>query len=316
MLCDALSGRLLAQFDSVPSQTRSWLLRSLLMTILAGAILTSIGMGLKRSEAFVRSFNQYDRPLVLEWIDLPDWLHLPENGHILDSLIARVDLRPTDRLFDPTLASRLGAALAAPDVGWVKSVERIQVRPDAVVAVTCRYRRPRAWVIPGPSRKLCYLIDAEGIRLPGRYEAADCKPSGLMTITGVHGKPPEVGQKWSAPDLAAGLKLVTLLSPRPFQGEITAISVANHDGRNDKNRSHIELITDPKGPHIWWGRPPDAEHGIEISAAQKVTLLETLYRQWGHLSVNRPYIDIRTWPDRVAMPLLIPETLQPRILRG
>jgi hypothetical protein len=283
------------------------------LTLVVALLLGGVGWSLRRLESFVHAKDSYQRALTLEWIDLPDWLRMPENGHILDSLVARVNLRDCDRMLDEQLAFRLGTTLAAPEVGWVKSVDRVQVRPEGVVAIKCRFRQPRAWVKQG---SCCYLVDEENVRLPGRYDAIDCQGSALMTIVGVRSKPPVVGQCWTAADLTDGARLVALLSTKPFRDEITSVNVSNHDGRVDRSRPHIELVTAAKGSRIWWGLPPEREHGKEITAAQKVTLLETLYRQWGRLSVNRPYIDIRTWPDRIAMPMVIPTSTQPRVLRG
>lgn len=312
-LFDDLGQRVLARVDAVDVRTRSWFLRGSAVTVVVTILIAGVSLGLKRAEGFVHGLTQYDHPLVLDWIDLPDWLRLPENGHILDSLVARVDLRDTDRMLDPLLAARLGAALTATDAGWVRSIKHVHVRPDGVVAIRCQFRRPQAWIKQGAC---CFLIDDESIRLPGRYDAFDCKGTALMTITGVRGRPPEVGQKWAAADLAAGRKVVGLLSGRTFRGEIACVDVSNHDGRADRNHPHIELVTDAASARIWWGRPPEEERGMEISASQKVTLLETLFRQWGHLAMNRPYIDIRTWADRVAMPMAIPLMGQGRVIRG
>jgi len=312
-LREAASEWLADRVSAVDGLTRAWLLRSTIITIALTAVIGATVWGLRKMERTVHAKDNFQQPLTLEWAELPEWLRMPENGHILDTLVARVNLQDSDRMLDPSLAGRIGTALAAPEVGWVKSLDRIDVRPDGVVSIKCAFREPRAWVKQGTS---CYLIDAENVRLPGRYDAGDCQASALMTIIGVKGKPPSVGQRWNAPDLADASRLVTLLAAKSFREEIAAINVSNHDGRVDRSRPHIELVTAAKGSRIWWGLPPEQEHGKEISAAQKVTLLETLYRQWGRLSVNRPYIDIRTWPDRIAMPMAIPSSTQPRVLRG
>lgn len=310
---DAVSVWLGDRVASISDSTRRLLWQGVGITVVATLLFFFGSRAMQRMQEFVHGQDQYDRPLVLEWENLPDWLMLPDNGHILDDLVARVDLQPTDRMLDPELSHRIGSALTTSDVGWVKAVDRIQIRAEGVIGIRCQFRKPNAWVKQGSS---CYLVDDECYRLPGRYAADDCKGSSLMTIIGVRGKAPGVGQRWPASELADGIRTVALLSAKPFGREISAVNVSNHDGRVDKNRPHIELITDAKGSRIWWGRPPEREQGIEISATQKVTLLETLYKQWGRLSVNRPYIDIRTWPDRVAMPMMIPTSSQTRVIRG
>ena len=287
--------------------------RSVWQAVALGLTLAVIIFGLVRLNDYVHRMNTYDRPLTLEWVDLPDWLRMPDNRHVLDNLVRVVDLQPTDRLLDPHLAERIGSALSAPEVGWVRSVDRVRIRPTGVVTIKCQFRRPAAWVRHG---KYCYLLDHEGTRLPGSYEVENCRASALLMIEGVANAPPPVGRHWPGADLASGLRLAALLVDKPFRHQIGSIIVANHDGRRDRSRPHIELATDRKGSRIWWGRPPEEDFGTEITASQKLLLLETIYRQWGRIDMNRSYVNIMTWPDRVAMPALMQSSAQSRLLRG
>ena len=269
--------------------------------------------GLVRLNGYVHRMNAYDGALALEWVDLPDWLTLPDNQHVLDDLVRVVDLQPTDRMLDANLAARIGGALASPEVGWVRCVDRVRVEPTGVVAIKCQFRRPTAWVRHG---RYCYLVDGEGVRLPGTYEVDDCRVNALLMVDGVASAPPPIGQPWLGADLASGLRLSALLADKPFRHQIGSINVANHRGRRDRSRPHIELATDRKGSRIWWGRPPEEDFGTEITASQKLLLLETLYRQWGRIDMNRSYVNIMTWPDRVAMPAVMQSSVQGRLLRG
>ncbi len=294
--------------------TRARALRCLLFVFVACAIAAGIHVGFNHLEADVHSLAIYDRPLALEWENLPDWLQMQDNRHILEKLTEQINLAASDRMLDPNLAERLGHALTASGVGWVKKVERITVRPDAVVTVLCQFRRPTAWVQYG---QFCYLVDTEGVRLPGRYHASECMDGVLFVVDGVAKAPPPIGDAWPGADLNAGLKLAGLLTDEPFRHQITRILVANHGGRQNRNRPHLELATDRDASRVWWGRPPDEEFGTEISASQKITLLETLYRQWGRVDMNRAYVNIMTWPDRITMPAAAPPPKPARrLLRG
>ena len=284
--------------------------------IAAGALCAIAGgayVGFGDLEQEVHALARFDQELTLEWEGLPDWLNLHDNCHILDSLTRRVDLRTGDRLLDPDLAARLGRTLAEPEVGWVKSVQRVVVHPDGVVSIRCDFRQPASWFVQG---RYAFLVDEEGVRLPGRYEAADCEGGSLMMIEGVRMKPPEIGQVWRGADLTAGLKLAGLLRGQPFRHQIGRILVENHDGRVDRSRPHIELTTDRPGNRIWWGRAPDEELGMEISATQKIILLRTLYDQWGRIDLNRSYVNIMTWPDRVSLPAESPTDRTGSLQRG
>ncbi len=276
-------------------------------------ILLGATAGMSGARSYVQSLSKYDHCLVLRWVDLPDWLALPDNRHVLDGLTRRVNLLESDRPLDAGLAARLGEALADPRTGWVKSVERVRIEPSGDVSVKCRFREPAAWV---RIQQDCYLIDSHCVRLPGRYELADCAGGPLLIIEGVSERPPDVGQVWNGEDLKSGLFLSAMLADKPFRHQVSGIILANHDGRLDRSRPHIELATDRPGSRIWWGRPPGDDFGTEITGTQKLMLLETLYRQWGRIDMNRSYVNIMTWPDRVAMPAVMHVPAQSRLLRG
>lgn len=283
------------------SRRRLW--RAALLTVSTAIAASGVGLGLTALERRVHALPRTRRVLALQWDRLPDWLKLPENQHILETLADRVRLGPNDRLLDRSLARRIGTALADPSVGWIKRVDRVTIQPNGVVRIRCRFRRPTAWVRRGSQ---CYLVDAESVRLPGRYAVSECSKSALLMISGVRLPPPEVGHLWPGADLSSGLKLAALISGRSFRDQIDRIIVANQDGRIDRNRPHIELATDRPGARIWWGRPPEEEYGTEITARQKLTLLEMLHRRWGRIDLNRAYVDIRTYPDSVSLPAASP----------
>lgn len=279
---------------SEPVPTRRIVLAGLVVALIVGA---AWGMG--RLQAHVRSLPRYDRVLALEWVDLPGWLQLPRNRHILETLTQRVDLTNADRLLDAELAGRLGSALLDPSIGWIKAVDRVVVRPDGVVTIRCLFREPAAWVL---HEGYCYLVDAESVRLPGRYEPDDLETNALLTVYGVAAPPPSVGSQWTGADLSSGIRLARLIADHPFTQQVDRIIVANHDGRQDRARPYLEIATDRPGSRIWWGRPPEEEFGTEISATQKLALLDKLYGRWGRIDLDRAYVDIRTHPDSVVLP--------------
>lgn len=275
------------------------LARKTVISVIALSILGGVSWGLGKLDAKVRQLPRYDNALALQWVNVPDWLRLDENRHILETLTREANLQARDRLLDPDLAKRLGSALARPSLGWVKAVDRVMVRPDGIVSVSCEFREPKAWVL---YKNHCYLVDAESVRLPGSYEPADCEGSRLLMITGVAKAPPRVGEVWDGADLQSGLKLVQLVEYRPFHQQVRRILVANAGGRVDKNKPHLEMSTDRPNSRIWWGRAPNQEYGTEISAYQKLTLLDSLYQKWGRIDLNRSYVDVRTHTDGVVAP--------------
>jgi hypothetical protein len=296
--------------EPVQSSLKSGATRSLL----AVALVIVAVVGLSQLERYVHGLDRFDRDLKLSWENLPIWLQDEDNRHVLDSLTARLNLRHEDRLLDGDLAARLGDAISDSSIGWIKSVDRVMVRPGGVVSIYCQFREPSAWVRQG---RHCYLVDDQSVRLPGTYLQSDCDDGRLLMVLGVEELPPAVGQVWPGDDLGGALALTSLIDGRPFRGQIRRISVANYGGRVNRSRPHVELITDRNDARIWWGRAPREEFGAEISASQKIALLETLYRQCGRVDMNRSYVNIMTWPDRVAMPAAMSQASTPaRLLRG
>jgi hypothetical protein len=272
-----------------------------------------VGVGLVALERRVHGRVE-SRPLNLQWERLPDWLAPPSNGHILAELEARLAPALGDRLLDRELPRRVAAVLSGPGAEWVKSVERVRVGPDGVVHLHCAFRRPAAWVSCGG---YCYLVDDQQVRLPGVYARDQCDGGALLILTGVASPPPPVGCVWTGADLVAGLKLSAMLHDRPFRNQIRSVTLANYDGRRNRSLPHIELLTDRDGARVWWGRPPDEERGTEITADQKLILLDTIYRKWGRIDMNRGYVNIMTWPDRVATPAILRgDAGEGRVLRG
>jgi hypothetical protein len=254
---------------------------------------------LDRLEVHVHGMPKYDKfVLAIEWQDLPELLRRPDNRHILESLQTRIDLRTTDRILDPDLARRVGESLSEPSIGWVKSVDRVTVQPDGVLAIKCTFREPVAYVQHDDA---CYLVDRDGVLLPGWYRTEDCSTSKLLLITGVKQKPPTVGYPWIGSDLQSGLKLAGLISGRSFRNQVDRIIVTNYEGRLDRKRPYIELATDRAGSRIWWGQPPNQEDGTETTADQKLALLDWLFHEHGRIDLNRAYVDVRTHPNSVSI---------------
>lgn len=295
------SGGVVFWRTGVSDELRSRLIRFTLAALVVCAVGFGICAGLGALEARVHQDVLVDRKLTLRWAEpMPAWLGMRENRHILEDIERHAGLRPNDHILDTDLAGRIGRALSRPEIGWVERVKRVTVRPDGVIELDCRFRRPAAWAL---YRGYCYLVGARGVRLPGKYDPGDCKRSNLLMIDGVQKAPPDVGRKWEGGDLVAGLKLAAMIDDKPFRYQVRRIIVANYDGRRNPHRPHIELATDLQDARILWGRAPDEEFGMEISASQKIAVLGALYREWGRIDMKRSYVDIMTYPsDRVAMP--------------
>ena len=278
-------------------------------------VLTGVAaFGLKRLDRWGEHFEQRQSSRIrVRWADVPTWLSRPDNQHIFDDLMARAGLSADDSVADRDLTRRVGEALSDPHVGWIKRLDRVIAKPPDLLIVYCEFRKPAAWVIQGEH---AYLVDAEGVRLPGTYAHAGSVASGLLELRGLREPPPECGRVWPGADATAALAVARLVDNRPFSAQITAVDVDNFNARVTKLRPHIELWTDRPDARIWWGRAPGAEDATEIRADQKVSLLTSIYQYWGRVDMGRANIDITTWSNKVALPAAAdPDDTEPT-LRG
>jgi hypothetical protein len=297
---NAVMGLLRRWWDGIDAARRAAVRRALVRTGVVVVLVLSVAVGLRLLEKRVIAMTRYHTPLRLEWTSLPDWLRAPANAHIVSDLTEACGLTIHDRILDPALPRRIADRLAAADLAWIAAVRRVEVRPDGVVAVDCLVRSPIAWVRQGAT---CYLVANDGVRLPGSYPYRSATASRLVVVEGVSSELPSVGRPWRSADVCAGIRVVQACADRPFASQIRRVLVDNHGGRRDPLRPQIELATDRPDSRIRWGRAPGEESGREISADQKLTLLESIYRQSGRIDMNRSYVNVTTWPDRVAAPV-------------
>jgi len=256
--------------------------------VCALGLVVVICVGLGRLRRQVCGLAEYRGAVRLELVDLPDWLEREEHRHIVESVIAAAGLSAGDAYLDADLVGRVGRRMARS--GWIRRVVGVEKCYGCLIRARCEFRKPLAWVMHGD---YCYLIDGDGVRLPGRYSHGQVKGAGLVQIAGVDGGPPGAGERWVGEDLQAGVKLAVLLDGCAFRGQVRGVLVHNYGGRENSRESHIELATDRAGSRIRWGRAPGCEVGIEPSAREKIALLQGLYRRYRRIDMGRSYVDVR-----------------------
>ncbi len=193
---------------------------------------------------------------------------------------------------DSTLCEQVARRLA--DCPWVEAVKRVSKAEPGLIRVQCDYRRPQALVQHG---EYFYMVDEYGVRLPGVY---GYEP-GWMLVQGVSSAAPDPGETWPGNDIAAGLRLASLILDQPYARQVVAVSMHNYQGREDPYRSHIELVTDSAGNRILWGSAP-GEELEENSADQKLRILAENFRRHGRIDAHQPRIDISVFPSRYLIP--------------
>ncbi len=192
---------------------------------------------------------------------------------------------------------------------WIKEIKQIRLaygeRPGDTLILNCEFRAPIALVRWHDGY---YLVDGESVILTERYSedqigrliyGRDGRLN-MRVVEGVRSARPDMpGKHWAGDDLAAALDMVKVLHGKPYTQEIIKVDVSNFDGRIDGRDAHIVLHT-RRNTQIRWGRPVGANDLAEISPAEKMQILEQIYRQYGRVDAGELWIDIRF--DRVTKP--------------
>lgn len=265
--------------------------------VILGALVAGGYLGLGRLDAHVRSLPEYQSPVRVELANRPDWMREHHVREILAGPTGLEFLAGLEFLDDRTV-ERVASHTA--QSGWVARVVRAEKLDGGVVRVECEFREPIAVVQRG-SR--FYLVDAEGLRLPGTYS----DPGGYLIVQGVGQSAPPPGRSWNSDDLQAGLRLAELVLNEPFADQIGSIQVHNYAGRRDPAGAHLALLTRPADGRSGWGRvlwgSGPGEEIEEPTADEKIRLLRANYMQCGRIDAGAPWIDVSIRPGEYRRPI-------------
>jgi len=274
----------LGWYASLDAAWKRRVARTSLWVLLTIAAASGVGAGLTGLDRRVHAEERFSGPPEIVLVGVPAELQGTIHEHLQP--VTNCDWTAAG------LCKRIAARLAAN--GWVARVDRVRRQADRRVEVRCRCRTPFAMVQSGGE---FLLVDASGVRLPGRYPYSPELP----LIQGVADPPPKAGHRWEAADLAAGVKVLSWLGGEPFADQVTAVLVQNYGGRRDRHTAHLELATDRAGGRIIWGSAP-GEEIEENTAEQKLAILRRNHELHGRIDAGLPVIDISTFPDRFTTP--------------
>ena len=258
----------------------------------------------------------------LELDPTPSWMPATLGRCIL------ADVTPVNLSFDdPSLCREIHEKLVKnPWVSQVTAVRRVRTgATEGVVRVQATYRQPIARVA---REGRIYHVDNEGVVLPysqtPKFAAQDSSgvtyflqregvPANLrpirihyITVEGVEAPPPGVGKPWPGDDLVEGLRLVRLLSTRPYANQISVVDVRNHRRRISESEPEMCVYAQQghgKSTEIRFGRFPHPEGGDwVISPARKMQYLDDYVNdQNGRLAGVHSYIDVRFDELRISL---------------
>lgn len=245
------------------------------------------GVRMMRTHVERKVLENHPFPTV-HFVDLPPQLAVLAQGELEDSLLSLLDGPWLDDRVCRMVAERLERS------GWIAAVRQVRRHSDGRFDIRCAYRIPAVMIAHGDAY---YLVDDEGMRLPGVYRA----DSSWVMLEGVGSPPPPPGAAWEGDDVKSGLRLLRNLRGETFAHQVAGIDVENYRGRRNKRSSHVIVRTHPDNGQVWWGSMPGQEIE-ENSVAQKLVILREAYRRTGRLDAGHPVIDVSTFPDRFTIP--------------
>ena len=303
------------------AERRRGIVRTVVCVVLAAALVEGVVLGLRALERRILRTPPDNTPLTLSLPSIPGWMPRELGREIVESLVPE-----GVGFFDPRAVDEIYRRCRANP--WIRQVNRIQKirhaeRAGGLVQLDLDFRRPVARVEDRQGSP--HFVDNEGCVLPEHqvprwvvttpghngqpsiqttYLPASPIPTdrGLaeihyVTIRGVAGKAPPIGQKWPGDDLLEGLKLVALVSTRHYANQIAEVDVRNHAGRISRNQPHLRMLARVgrlAPTEIWFGRFPVDSADYEVPTSRKMELLDyTAAANGGRLIGLKGRIDLR-----------------------
>jgi len=221
----------------------------------------------------------------LELVSKPDWVRGPIELQLktLPAPAASVSLLDSDA------TRRVASNIAANP--WVKEVKSVVRDFPNRVRAQVRLRDPAAFVLYGGK---FYLVDTDGVRLPGEYAKMSESGLDLLMIVYVRTLPPAPGKIWDDPAVTEGAKVAAVLKQHQDvlkAARIDAIDTSNITGRRTPKESEITLLT-ADHTQIYWGRTGGRAGATELTPDKKIENLIAVLRREGTLA-DKEYVDLR-----------------------
>ncbi len=235
-------------------------------------------------------------------------IHLTQRPHwVPHDLVAEVakleqwDEKPIS-LLEESCCQDIAAAFARHP--WVKTVERVRLRPGARVEMEIAFRRPVAMVEAGQGKY--YPVDADAVLLPpADFSRADIKRYPLIENPSTLPQGP-AGSYWGDLMVLGAARLAEHLL-QAHDGKTTHWEHLNLASIQLPRRTTAELdikaiqyrLVTKDGSWILWGRAPGTDHPGELTAEQKIGRLTQYLADFGTFRpTHGPLeIDIRHWQE-------------------
>jgi|GEM_PF-2749975 len=178
---------------------------------------------------------------------------------------------------------------------WIKKVWSVhRIYPNSV-EIKIERRQPRLAI--KVANKYYIFVDDECVRLPGYYGSLPEIPERKIYVVTIklEEKIPPPGKKWDSNAIYSALEMANTIDTYYSifnQVGISAIDVSNWDGKIDKRKSPVVLITN-KNTLIYWGGTSFTKRFGEISVNEKIknlALILKAYPEFSNIKVAKVYI--------------------------
>lgn len=258
--------------------------RPVTVKLFLAAIAVALFIGLfYQIRAYAINMNYFKfKPEDLALADPPAWVTPEIQAEIFDV----PSLRRSFSLLEPDIAKQIGRELKR--IPWIRNVHAVRKYFPRKLEIEMSLRKPVAWA---KQKRVLFLVDADGVRLPRECRADGVRPFSLPVITGVNGFPPVVGRVWEDKVLEAGLAVANLLD---YSGNPAVKRVARIEPKIKLDQVDSIVVHTSGNSSIIWGKPPYARNSMEQSAEVKMQQLLGLLEYYDEKKLSEyEEIDIR-----------------------
>jgi hypothetical protein len=296
-------------WTGIPAERRRRITFGSARVLVAVVLIAAAGVGMYYLRGFVMAQPPYAESIALVELDSrPEWMSDQWAAEICAELSMAAGANSDT--FDPDLARRVYAA--ARGCSWIRRVLEVRVErapADAAdadfsggrVVVVAEYRQPVAMGVAGSRER---FVDVEGVVLPTESARRHTANWHLVRIVGLS-RPVAQGRQWPGDDLAAGIRVISLLWSKPYYTEIQAVDVSNFGRRHDRSAPSIQLTAfrDDRMTEIRFGDlPVDNLPAVGApSVRRKLGYLDGWYVHNACRLAGPRYLDLR-FPDQIGYP--------------
>jgi uncharacterized protein YneF (UPF0154 family) len=280
------------------------ILKILAVACIFASVVACIVVGIVAGFSFLEKYVKETTPISeqtirLELADVPAWV----NDQLKQKVLAAARGDSGDLRLDENAAGPVQQNITR-KVVWLDEVT-VQRTHDGF-RIEGRWRRPVALVKSGLSR---FYVDAEQVVLDfvQMPHLPIVKITGLPLIT----RTPPLGEVWQRDGLASAIEIIKrleqmdkLVTPdKPLLYEIDRVDVSNFNGRENTQHPHIVMYAKDNTQIIWGAEVGKWQQHLESTDEQKLAKLYGYYKEYGTLSGEAKYINLRDPQDNIPLPI-------------